>query len=339
MSRKNLLYIGNKLSRKGSTVTSIETLGTLLEQEGFVVRTASSVSNKMLRMLDMLFTTLRYAKTSSVVLIDTYSTQNFYYAVAVARLCRLLQVPYIPILRGGDLPQRLAKSPRLSRNLFRAAKTNVCPSPYLLKAFNATGFENLTYIPNTIELEKYTFVLREAVRPRLLWVRSFSEIYNPKLALDVLEQLIAKGYDAQLCMVGPDKDGSLDRCKAIANNKDLPVIFTGILQKEEWIARSKNYAVFINTTNFDNTPVSVLEAMALGLPVVSTNVGGIPHLLTQGEDALLVPPKDPNAFTNAIVQLLSDATLASKLSRNGREKVAAFDWQVVKQAWVTLLNQ
>ncbi|MAP54795.1 glycosyltransferase family 4 protein [Altibacter sp.] len=339
MSRRNLLYIGNKLSKKGSTVTSIETLGTLLEKEGFVVRTASSVSHKMLRMLDMLWKTLRYAPTSSVVLIDTYSTQNFYYAVAVARLCRMLQVPYIPILRGGDLPQRLKKSPHLSRKLFTGAKTNVCPSQYLLEAFKTSGYKNLTFIPNTLELDQYPFVLRKEIQPRLLWVRSFSEIYHPKLALDVLEQLITMGFDAQLCMVGPEKDGSLERCKAIARDKGLPVIFTGLLKKEAWVDRAKEYDIFINTTNFDNTPVSVLEAMALGLPVISTNVGGIPHLLTHEEDALLVPPNDANAFTKTVVQVLADASLASKLSRNGRAKVTAFDWQVVKQAWVTLLNQ
>ena len=86
-------------------------------------------------------------------------------------------------------------------------------------------------------------------------------------------------FDATLAMIGPDVDGSLTKVKDLARKKNLDVNFTGKLSKPEWINYSKDFNVFINTTNFDNTPVSVIEAMALGLPVVSTNVGGMPFLI------------------------------------------------------------
>ena len=114
--QKRILYIGNKPSQRTGTVTTIETLSLLLASEGFEVITASSAKNKVLRLLDMIATTIKYRNNVDYVLIDTYSTLNFTYAVAVAKLCRRFMIPYIPILHGGDLPNRLVKSPKASLN-------------------------------------------------------------------------------------------------------------------------------------------------------------------------------------------------------------------------------
>lgn len=339
MSKVSLLYIGNKLSQKGVTVTSVETLGSFLKQEGFRVFTASSQKNKVLRLLDMMWSTLRYSSKVSYVLIDTYSTRNFFFAVSVANLCRLLKVAYIPILRGGDLPSRIQKSKSQAYKLFNGAYTNVAPSPYLMQAFKADGYDNLAYIPNTIEIKNYPFKLRHQPKPKLLWVRSFAEIYNPMLAIEILEKLLNHFPEATLCMIGPDKDGSLKKCKTYATSKDLPVSFTGKLSKREWIAVSAQYDIFINTTRFDNTPVSVIEAMALGLPVISTSVGGVPYLIENEKDGLLVLSEDKDAFIRAIGELLTNPGKALMIANNARKKAERFDWQNVKQDWVKLLKQ
>lgn len=335
---KRILYIGNKLSKKGVTVTSIETLGIFLQKEGYQVHTASSVRNKFFRLFDMLFAVLKYSRSISMVLVDTYSTQNFYFAVAVGNLCRLLRLPYVPILRGGDLPKRLEKSRSQAWKLFNGAKINVAPSMYLFNAFTAAGYTNLAYIPNTIEIDKYPFLLRKNIQPKLLWVRSFAEIYNPLLALKVLKQLREEGISCSMCMVGPEKDGSLAKCKAYAQQNELPVTFTGKLEKEEWIQLAARYDIFINTTNFDNTPVSVIEAMALGMPVISTNVGGVPFLLDHDMNGILVPPDDTESFARAIKGLLESPSQVELLTQSAREKAEGFDWQKVKHTWISLLN-
>lgn len=334
-----IIYIGNKLSKKGATQTSIETLGNFLRQEGFEVVMASSIKNKPLRLLHMLWCVLWNAHSTNKVLIDTYSTQNFYFATSVATLCRVLKLPYIPILRGGNLPERIQQSRDASKKLFGGAYTNVAPSSYLMEAFKAEGYANLEYIPNTIQIRAYPFVLRKEVQPKLLWVRSFAHLYNPMLALEVLHELINKGYDASLTMVGPPKDQSYEQCTIYATQHHLPVTFTGMLSKPAWTQLSEEHAIFINTTNFDNTPVSVIEAMALGLPVVSTNVGGLPFLIEHSEDGILVAPNDVNLFVNAIERILKAPETAEKISKNARKKVETFDWDVVKEQWITLLNR
>jgi len=146
MQKRSLLYIGNKLSKKGATASSIDTLSLLLEEEGFKVYIASSVKNKVVRFLDMLCSTFLKARKVSFVLIDTYSTQNFYYAVAIAKLCRLLKAPYIPILHGGNLALRLSNNPKVSRKLFSGAKYCVSPSLFLLDVFKEAGINNVHYM-------------------------------------------------------------------------------------------------------------------------------------------------------------------------------------------------
>ncbi|WP_296386761.1 glycosyltransferase family 4 protein, partial [Winogradskyella sp.] len=157
-------------------------------------------------------------------------------------------------------------------------------------------------------------------------------------AVLVLEKLLKMKYTARLTMVGPDVDGSLIQVKKLAKNKNLDVSFTGKLSKQEWIALSEECNVFINTTNYDNTPVSVIEAMALGLPVVSTDVGGLPYLIDDKEDGLLVPPQDVDSMVNAIIKLKSNEALRAGLINKARSKVEKFDWNCVKHKWEVLLS-
>src|SRR5690606_5008813 len=133
-------------------------------------------------------------------------------------------------------------------------------------------------------------------------------------------------------------DGSLSAAKKYAKKHDLRVNFTGKLKKKEWIKLSTAYDIFINTSDIDNTPVSVIEAMALGLPVVSTNIGGIPYLIEEGKTGLLVNPNDPEAMAKKIISLLNDTDLAARLAQHGGEKTMEFDWELIKEEWNKVLT-
>jgi glycosyltransferase involved in cell wall biosynthesis len=249
-----------------------------------------------------------------------------------------MRVKHIPILRGGELPSRLHRNPVLCRMIFKSALVNVAPSGYLQKAFADAGFTRLVYIPNTIETQNYRFKKREYVAPKLLWVRSFSPIYNPAMALQVFKTLQPDYPDAQLCMVGPDKKGYLSHIRQMAQSQGLDVQFTGKLSKAEWAALSESFDIFINTTHFDNTPISVIEAMALGLPVVSTNVGGIPFLLEDRVSGLLVNDGDADAMVQAIKELIRQQGLAETLAQNAAALTAGFDFEKVRHRWFDILK-
>lgn len=145
--------------------------------------------------------------------------------------------------------------------------------------------------------------------------------------------------DLRLAMFGPDKgDGSLERVRSEVKRLGLErrISLPGFVSKTQVPTALNSGDIFLNTTNVDNTPVSVIEAMACGLCVVSTNAGGIPYLLRDKEDALLVPLNDAPAMANAIHSIVAEPSLAARLSRNARGKAEKFDWSVVLPQWERL---
>lgn len=334
-----ILYIGNNLKTNAIAVTTISTLSKLLKNEGYNVKVASSIKIQFFRLVSMLWAIIKYKKKISYVLIDTYSTRNFYYALLTSQLCRLLNLNYLPILHGGNLPERLDKSAKLCSLVFANSYHNITPSNYLKVEFNTRGYKTI-FIPNVLEIKEYNFVERILLSPKLLYVRAFDKIYNPELAIKVLNKLIEKYPKASLCMIGPEKDTSLQSCKALVKllKLDNHVELAGMLSKAQWHKKAEAYNIFINTTNIDNTPVSVMEAMALGLPIVSTNVGGIPYLIKNRVNGLLVERDNVDAMVNAIVEICKNEELAKILVGNARKQVEQFDWEKVKELWQKVLQ-
>ncbi len=335
----SILYIGNKLSRHGFTPGVIETLGPLLEQEGYRVYYAGSKKNMLSRLVEILWKAATIGRRVDYILIDTYSTSAFWYAHFTGLLARLVGTRYIPILHGGDLAKRLANSKYACKRLFNNSYSNIAVSDFLHYEFEKQGYSTIV-TPNTIEIKKYPFKLRDSFRPRLLWVRSFHRQYNPKMAADVLANLLKLYPDAELCMVGPDKDGSMEDFKGYVRGKGIEnqVRIKGKLTKEQWVKLSVDYDFFINTTNVDNTPVSVIEAMALGMCIISTNPGGIPFLLDDGTDSVLVGPGDSLAMAEKIIEIIANPSLGRELSNRARRKAQHYDWEHVKQKWHELLQ-
>lgn len=334
-----ILYIGNNLKSKSTNQTTLTLLSNLLIDEGYVVKKASSKKNPFIRLLSMLGAILKNYRQINYVLIDTYSTKNFYYALATSQLCRILKLKYIPILHGGNLPHRLKKFPKLSKLIFANSYTNVAVSKYLKSEFEIHNFKTI-YIPNIIEIKKYTFLKRVISSPKLLYVRAFATIYNPEMAIKVLHELKKEYPEAELCMVGPIKDESFNSCKALVNTLGLEnsVEFTGHLSKKEWHKKAMNYNIFINTTNIDNAPVSVIEAMALGLPIVTTNVGGIPFLIKNNETGILVSKNDVKAMAIAIISICRNQEIVNYLTVNARKQVEKHNWDTLKTLWHDILQ-
>lgn len=336
MINKRILYIGNNLVKRTNYNTSMEVLSRLLEVEGYEVSKSSNKNNKVLRLFSMCIAIIKNYSKINYILIDTFSTSNFYFAFITSQLARLFNIKYIPILRGGNLPYRIQKSKRLSNLIFLNSYKNIAPSNYLKSEFEKQGYKT-EFIPNILEIENYTFKNNIKLQPNILWVRAFKELYNPTLAIKVVSLLKEKYPKAKLCMVGPGKDGSFEASKRLAKELNImdSIEFTGVLPKEEWHKKAKDFDLFINTTNFDNTPVSVMEAMALGLPVISTNVGGMPFLIENNVDGVLVDKENEHQMTAAIIKIIEENNLS--LAVNGRKKAESFAWSEVKQKWNKIL--
>jgi glycosyltransferase involved in cell wall biosynthesis len=337
MKHNKILYIGNNLLSSTKYATSMDILSDLLSAERIHVVKSSSKKNKLFRMLDMCISVYSYRKKIDYVLIDVFSTSNFYYAFATSFLSRLLRLKYIPILHGGNLPFRLDKSPKMSKIIFNHSYYNISPSGYLKHEFEKRKYK-VTLIPNVVEVGNYTYKDRVELQPKLLYVRALDKTYNPEMAIEVLSELKVNYPDAKLCMIGPDKDGSLENVRELAIAKEVidDVEFTGVLTKKAWHKRSEEFDIFINTTNIDNTPISVIEAMALGLPIVSTSVGGLPYLIKDLVDGLLIDKGNVNQMVAAIESLLNGNH--NTIAKNARKKAEQFVWSNVKSKWLKILQ-
>lgn len=335
---KSILYIGNQLTKHGYSPTSVDTLTPLLQKEGFKIYAGSSFKNIGLRILHMLFLVIKYRKKVEVVLIDTYSTKAFWYALAISQCCRFFKLDYYPIIRGGNMKHRLKANPKMSQLIFKNSKMNIAPSRYFNKLFHELGFVNTMMIPNNIFIQNYSFEKKENFSPNLLWVRSMAAIYQPKMAIDVLVELKKVYPKATLTMVGPEKDVTIASLKQYATENNVEVVFTGRLSKQEWCALAKTHDVFINTTSIDNTPITLIEAMALGMPIVSTNVGGIPFMVENHKHVKLVLPNQVIEFVKAIVEFIDNPDKTITMVHNARNLAETMDWNEVKHLWIDLFK-
>jgi glycosyltransferase involved in cell wall biosynthesis len=197
-------------------------------------------------------------------------------------------------------------------------------------------------VRNGVDLSLYEPRRLTAARPRLVWLRAFHKTYNPALAVEVVHLLAEDMADVGLLMVGPDKgDGTYEETLRAVRAFGLEdrVRLVGAVAKTEVPRALSQGDIFLNTTDVDNAPVTVVEAMACGLCVISTNVGGVPRLLTDRQDGLLVPPRDAVAMAAAVRDIVTDPALAARLSANARVTAQAFDREMVLTTWEELLRQ
>lgn len=339
--KSSILLVGNFLSSKGLNRTMVEELAQRLEGKGYSLITTSRMRSRLLRLLDMLLTVFLRRRAYQIAYVAVFSGLSFIWAELVCRLLGILGKPFILTLNGGNLPDFAHRWPRRVKQLLKSATVVNAPSRYLLEEMSP--FRNdVRLIPNPLDISCYPFRLRSEPEHRLVWLRAFHTIYNPTLAPYIIKNLGAFIPDITLTMIGPDKgDDTLQETKNIIEELGLQKsieIVPGIPKSKvpEYLAQAD---IFINTTNVDNTPVSVLEAMACGLCIVSTNVGGIPYLLDDGQDALLVLPNNPESMANAVQRILTEPGLAERLSQNARKKAEQFDWSVILPQWEALFEE
>ena len=340
---KQILLVGNFYSRSNAsrrTRQVCEDLAVHLPDVGWDVICTSGKRSRLARLIDKVWTTWGDRSKFSVAQVDVFRSPAFRWAEAVCWTLRRARKPYVLTLRSGDLPELARRHPRRVARLLRSAAAVTAPSRYLVDQMRHYR-SDVILLPNPLDLGRYQFTVRERPRPTLTWLRAFKRLYNPSLAIQVVALLKSQFPDVHLTMIGPDVgDGSFAESRRLADEVELAdrVHFPGRVPKDAVPAWMSQGDIFLNTTNVDNTPVSVLEAMACGLCVVSTNVGGIPYLLEHEYDSLLVAPNDPDAMAAAVSRLLTEPTLAEQLSRNAHEKVKRFDWSVVLPQWDSLLT-
>ena len=340
MSDLRLAFVGPMLGRNpGWVLTQGEILADLFTREGYPVRLTSTVPNRILRLADTVRSLVAWRREMDVVTLMVFSGAAFIVADVASWVVKQIDKPLVLWLHGGNLLNFAQRYPQWVRRVFRRGDELVSPSGYLAHFFRAWGF-NVEVIPNVLAIEQYPYRLRRQLAPRLMWMRAFHPVYNPEMAVRVLAHVRKAAPEATLVIAGRDAGIQADVQRLVHKlGLDGAVRFPGYLDMAAKVREGNAADIFLNTNHVDNMPVSVVEACAMGLPVVATNVGGIPDLLTDGETGLLIPDDDDQAMAAAVLHLLHDPDLAARLSANGRRLAERSSWEQVQPQWENLFAE
>jgi glycosyltransferase involved in cell wall biosynthesis len=237
--------------------------------------------------------------------------------------------------RGGDAERFFARSFSRVAKTLRTAAAVVVPSDFLKEIFARHGVET-EVVPNIVDLERFrprTGAAGDAKGPRILIARHLEAIYDVENGLRAF-QLVWKRYPAAALDVageGPER-ARLERLAAELGLQ-RSVRFLGQVDNEKMPSLYSSADIALNPSVVDNMPISILEALASGVPVVSTNSGGIPAMVKSGKEAVLVSPRDPAAMADAVVALWEEPALRAAMREAGLLKAKAFGWSSVREQW------
>jgi len=246
--------------------------------------------------------------------------------------CKALGIPLLAIFHGRDATDinLLHKYKEKYHKLFKYATYIIAVSDEMRKRLISFGAnpEKVKLVPYGIDTSKFkpeTSVIKEK---QLLAVGRFTTKKGPLHTIKAFHQVIQKFPDARLTMVG-GKDDLYDKCKKLVCELEIQdsVVFPGVLSPNE-IARLMNTSlVFVQHSliapngDMEGTPLSILEAAASGLPVVSTLHGGIKEAIVHGETGFLVEEKKENDMAKYIIKLCENPDLAKEMGLNGRKHI------------------
>ncbi|HNT39003.1 MAG TPA: glycosyltransferase family 4 protein [Rubrivivax sp.] len=252
-------------------------------------------------------------------------------AIGVARLRGL---PVVVNYRGGEAEVFLQRSARYVRAGMRRAAALVVPSGFLQEVF-ARHRMPARVVPNVVDLQRFRPAehrgeqARGDAPPRILVARNLEAIYDNATALRAFALVLQARPKARLLVAGTGPEEAALRALAAELGIAAQVEFRGRLDRDAMAELLRGCSVSLNPSRVDNMPNSVLEALASGVPVVSTDVGGVPHIVADGRTALLVPAGEAQAMAAALLRVLDDPQLAARLREAGLREVQRYTWAQV----------
>jgi glycosyltransferase involved in cell wall biosynthesis len=279
-----------------------------------------------------LFTLWRNLKYADIAHIFSASYSSFLLAPLPAwLLSRLRRKRTLINYHSGECRDHLNRS-AIARRVLKATDLIMVPSGYLVDVLQEFGLE-AKIVSNTVDLSQFHYRERRPLRPHLVCTRGFHPYYSVDVVVRAFAEVQGVLPEARLDLVG---GGPLEaQIRGLVQQLGLSAVhFAGVAPHKE-IARCYAAAdIFINASSLDNMPVSVLEAFASGMPVVTTAPESMRYLVEHEHTGLLCEPGDAHALAQNVLRLLRDPELAARLVSNAREKVLRCSWPVVRQEWL-----
>ncbi len=329
--------LANLLCNDGFHVIKVKTNPGIPERIGFLsnfpgLRTLINV----LLFLNYLHKSLPHSDV--VYLLTGFFSFFFWVTCPALILIRLHGKRVVLSARGGAAEDFFRKYGRLIKPILRRVDVITTPSGFLKDVFRRALGTGSVVIPNVVDLTQFPFHVKHCFRPRLVVTRSLEEIYNIADVIKAFKIVHNHFPKARLGIVG---DGTQRvKLQALATKVRLAnnVIFYGEVQHQLVQELYAKYDIFVNASEIDNLPGAVLEAFASGLPVVSTNSGGIPYIVENGVTGLLVDVGDFRSLARKVIQLVNDPGFAAVLAKNARDKCREYSWEHVRSLLLPLFE-
>ena len=333
----------------GGMANQCEQLQRLLKAEGVqveLVRTNAPVRPAIagrvpvlraaFRLVPYLIALWRGVGRAEVVHLMANSGWAWHLLAAPALLvARWRHVPVIVNYRGGQADQFFASAPGFVLRSLNSAAQRVTPSTFLVRVFARHGLQ-ADVIPNIVDLSRFRPgpARDPGASPHLIVTRNLEALYDIPTALRAFAQVRQQHAGARLTVAGSGPELAALRQRAAELGLADAVHFAGRIDNADISALYGSADVMLNPSTADNMPISILESMASGVPVVSTDAGGIPDLVEHGRTGLLVPVGDHQAMAQAALKVLSDASLRTLLREQGLQEAARYAWPRVREHWL-----
>jgi len=273
-----------------------------------------------------------------VVHIFSASYYSFLLAPTPAVLvARLFGKKTILNYHSGEAADHLKTWKRSAIPTVRLFDAVVTPSGYLVDVFASFGLESQA-IFNIVDVEHFRFRKRKPLRPVFLSNRNFEAHYNVSCTLQAFAQIQKTFPEARIIVVGDGIEKT--RLHQLAKELNLKnVEFLGAVLPEKMPEIYNRADIYLNSSYIDNMPISVIEAFSCGLPVVSTNAGGIPYIVENEKTGLLVERNDPEALARAALRILESDETAQKIINEARRECVKYTWENVRGEWLKLYQE
>lgn len=200
---------------------------------------------------------------------------------------------------------------------------------YSYKTLSDAGYKNVANIPNPVSEELFIIANNQKIRERQVEegkVVFVGHVYVNKGIYELVESCVTLPVVKQLKIIGPIMNEVQPELEKIASKRDDGswLIMTGAKSSEEVFAEIRSAELLVLPSYTEGFPIVILEAMAMGCPVVATNVGAISDMLNINSDlpaGICIPVKDIEALKVSIAKLLSDKILSTKYGQNGLTRV------------------
>lgn len=267
-----------------------------------------------------------------------HAVMESYAGVALWIFSFLSNKPRILTLQSGDLDDE-TKQEKIPNWLWRKIHKNpnhiTAISNFLKnRAVKLGANENeISVIPNGVDLNKFSVQEETAQKApyRIICVGRLSWEKGHEYLIRALPKIREEFPSAHLVLVG---DGPLkDDLRGLVFSLNLQnhVEFKGLLPHKFVVEEMKKSSVFICPSLAEGLGIVFIEAQACGMPVIGTNVGGIPDVIQSGNNGLLIPPRNTGAIVDAIKKIFKDQHLTNYLVLNARQNSLKFEWRNISE--------